>query len=292
MNYRRVVASTTLVLFAALTAIASGCAPGSNEASAKTPEAELLSVAPREITISAKNYFFVAPDTIEAGLTTIKLANQGPDLHHIQLLKLEEGHTVADLEKAFKENPHGVPTWVRWIGGPNAPVPGELAIGTIDLQPGNYALVCVIPTAEGAPHFMKGMTRDLTVIPSTRAAAVAPVADIDVKLDDYKFDISRPITAGKHTIKVENMASQPHEIFLLQLAPGAKAEDFLKWERTQQGPPPGKPMGGTTMIEKGGVNYLTADFAAGEYALICFMPDAKDGKPHFAHGMIKQITIN
>ena len=117
-------------------------------------------------------------------------------------------------------------------------------------------------------------------------------ADVVAQLDDYKFELSQPITAGKRTIKVENRAAQPHEIFLLQLAPGAKAEDFVKWVEKQNGPPPGKPLGGTTMIEKGGVNYVTADFAPGEYALICFMPDAKDGKPHFAHGMIQQITVN
>jgi hypothetical protein len=39
------------------------------------------------------------------------------------------------------------------------------------------------------------------------------------------------------------------------------------------------------------VAFITADFTPGEYALICFLPDAKDGKPHFAHGMIQQIHI-
>jgi len=25
--------------------------------------------------------------------------------------------------------------------------------------------------------------------------------------------------------------------------------------------------------------------------LICFVPDAKDGKPHLAHGMVKQFSV-
>jgi hypothetical protein len=50
-------------------------------------------------------------------------------------------------------------------------------------------------------------------------------------------------------------------------------------------------MGGTTVIAKGGVNYITAQFAPGEYGLICFMPDARDGKPHL-HGMMKQFTVS
>jgi len=37
--------------------------------------------------------------------------------------------------------------------------------------------------------------------------------------------------------------------------------------------------------------YFTADFTPGNYILMCFLPDAKDGKPHLAHGMTKQITV-
>jgi hypothetical protein len=51
-------------------------------------------------------------------------------------------------------------------------------------------------------------------------------------------------------------------------------------------------LGGVSGLDVGASQYFTADFAPGNYALICFLPDAKDGKPHFAHGMIQQITVN
>jgi uncharacterized cupredoxin-like copper-binding protein len=38
-------------------------------------------------------------------------------------------------------------------------------------------------------------------------------------------------------------------------------------------------------------NWLTVDLEPGEYALYCFLPDAKDGKEHLQHGMLKQITV-
>jgi uncharacterized cupredoxin-like copper-binding protein len=50
-------------------------------------------------------------------------------------------------------------------------------------------------------------------------------------------------------------------------------------------------VGGTSGLSKGRGMEFTADFTPGEYALLCFLPDARDGKPHVAHGMVKQITV-
>jgi hypothetical protein len=44
-------------------------------------------------------------------------------------------------------------------------------------------------------------------------------------------------------------------------------------------------------MAKGAAAYVTIDFTPGDYALVCFLPDAKDGKPHFTHGMVKQIHV-
>jgi uncharacterized cupredoxin-like copper-binding protein len=38
--------------------------------------------------------------------------------------------------------------------------------------------------------------------------------------------------------------------------------------------------------------YFTVNVTPGEYALICFLPDHKDGKEHHEHGMIEQITVS
>lgn len=78
----------------------------------------------------------------------------------------------------------------------------------------------------------------------------------------------------------------------MQLAPVASVQEFMKWIEKMEGPPPGKALGGVSGINPGASQYFTADFTPGNYALICFLPDAKDGKPHFMHGMIQQITVN
>jgi hypothetical protein len=44
-------------------------------------------------------------------------------------------------------------------------------------------------------------------------------------------------------------------------------------------------------MQPGGSAVFTADLAAGDYAFICFVPDAKDGKPHLMHGMTQQFAV-
>jgi len=93
-------------------------------------------------------------------------------------------------------------------------------------------------------------------------------------------------------IKVENAAAQPHEVPLVQLAPGKTIEDVGKWVFDMKGPPPGKPIGGIPAFVPGKHSFFEADLAPGDYGMICFVPDAKDGKPHVQHGMMKQFKIS
>ena len=123
------------------------------------------------------------------------------------------------------------------------------------------------------------------------AGPPAPVADAELKLVDYGFDFQPALTAGRHVVRVENAAQQPHEVFIARLEPGRSAPELLDWIMKQQGPPPAVPMGGTTVLAPGVVNYLTLDLAPGRYALYCFVPDARDGKEHVAHGMIREIEV-
>ncbi len=247
-------------------------------------------VKARVVRVSGEDFKFDAPDVIPAGLTDFRFLNKGPALHHMSILKLEGGKTVDDLRAALA-NPGPPPAWMKEVGGPNAGAPGVESNATVRLEPGNYALICFIDLG-GPPHFMKGMLRGLRVVPSTGPVAPKPTADVTVSLVDYNFKLSSPIRAGLRTIRISNAGTQHHEIELVRLAPGVSAADFMNWIAKMEGPPPGKPLGGISGIEVGGSGYFTADFTPGNYALICFLPDTKDGKPHFAHGMVQQITVN
>jgi hypothetical protein len=263
----------------------------SAKAAAATPPA--AAATPNMVSFTAKEYSFEGPDTIPAGLTMIHLTDAGQQLHHVQLLKLEEGKTFADFQAAAKNLASGPPpAWVVPYGGVNPPAPGATTTAMEVLEAGNYAVVCFVEDANHVPHMAKGMMKGLTVTPSPNANLTEPTADVTLTLSDYAFTLSKPLVAGRQLIKVENAAAQPHEVVLVQLAPGKTIEDLGKWVMDMKGPPPGKPFGGIPGFMKGKNTFFEVNLEPGEYGMICFVPDAKDGKPHFTHGMTSQFKVS
>ena len=274
---------------AAMALMAAACS-SSGDAATVGETAPAAASAPAQLTVTAADFHFQAARTVPAGVTTIRLVNQGPDFHHVQLVRLAPGRTVTELTNHMVEHGEQLPAWASWVGGPNASAPGGgVAEATLELEAGEYAMLCVIPT-DGVPHVMKGMIAPLTVTASGSTAA-EPVADVQMVLKDYDFEISPTLSAGRHTIRVTNSAAQPHEVFIVKLAPGKSAQELLAWFEKPEGPPPATPLGGATLLDRGEANYLTLDLTPGEYAFYCFVPDAKDKLPHFAHGMVKQVTV-
>lgn len=239
------------------------------------------------VDVVALDYAFEMPSSIPAGLTTLRLTNKGKELHHVYVVKVEAGKTANDVMAWFKAG-GPPPAWLKPVGGPNASVGATLFTSTLDA--GKYVALCVIPSPGGPPHVMKGMIKEFTVTPSNRKAP-APKADITLTLSDYALEFSKPLSAGKHIVAVTNSGKQPHEFFFAKLVPGKTPMDMAMFAENPQGAPPGMPMGGITDILPGATVYLEIDVPAGEYGFMCFTPDAKDGKPHLAHGMIKQVSV-
>jgi uncharacterized cupredoxin-like copper-binding protein len=247
----------------------------------------------RVVTVKALDFRFDAPATISAGTTTFKLQNVGKEPHHLWIVRLSEGKTPADFTKAMKSwgSALKMPSWAIDVGGPNTAGSHETAEGTMTLEPGTYMLVCWVPSPDGMLHVMKGMVKSLNVTgPAT--AAGEPVPDITLTMDDYSFDLSKPITSGRHTIRFENRAAQSHEAVIARLLPDKTLSQAVTWLNAgQAGPAPVVLLGGASGLAKGRHMFITADFQPGHYALLCFIPDAKDGKPHFDHGMTKEIVV-
>jgi hypothetical protein len=54
------------------------------------------------VTITAHEFGYQIPAVIPAGVSRIQIVNQGQELHHVQLVRMAEGHTAAELAKAIE----------------------------------------------------------------------------------------------------------------------------------------------------------------------------------------------
>ncbi|HEX6560062.1 MAG TPA: hypothetical protein VF021_11385 [Longimicrobiales bacterium] len=244
-----------------------------------------------EVTVTASDFTFDAPASVAAGVIKFTLVNKGPSIHHLMIVRLDGGHTLQDVMDNFGKGP--APDWFVMMGGPNAGNPGGgTSNATLVLEPGNYLLTCFVGSAKDPmPHIMKGMVKELTVTAGAPQKSALENADVIMTLADYSFTTSQDLKAGRHTFRVENNAQQPHEVELLQLAPGKTVQDLMKWLPTEDGPPPASLLGGVAPLSPGHANNFSADLGKGDYVLLCFVPDAKDGAPHFVHGMVRAFSI-
>ncbi len=249
-------------------------------------------LAPPVITIHAKDFAFVGPKTIKSGPTTFRLVNDGKELHHLSIVKLDKGKTMKDVGEALKKQ-GPPPAWMKDVGGPNAAGPGGSVDATVSLEPGEYAFLCYINSpGNPMPHMAKGMVGSITVLPESNGATM-PATDVTITLTDYKFTFSKPLTAGKHVVNVVNTAVQPHELVLVKLLPGKTMADFEAFATTNllAGTSPAEVMAGMGGLAKGKSASFPVDLKPGKYGMICFVPDAKDGKGHYHHGMVMSFDV-
>lgn len=252
----------------------------------------LVPSAANVITVTAHDYAFDLAPSIPAGLTTFRLLNKGKQLHHFSVIRMDNGKTPADGLAALIKAGQGVrPGWMHPVGGPNAISPRGEANATLVLQPGNYLAFCEVPGPDPAPHFMKGMVKGFTVTSPSRGGLI-PKADLAIKLTDFDFVLSRPLTKGRHVIAVTNTGAQPHMVFINRNVAGKGNKELLDWAHDPKGmSAPGEGVGGVTEIAPGATVVMERNFKPGRYGLICFSPDKKTGKPHFMLGMQKEIDV-
>jgi uncharacterized cupredoxin-like copper-binding protein len=113
-------------------------------------------------TLTAKDFSFDVPAELPAGRATYKVTNLGPQPHEVGVIKLAPGATVEDV-LAFYKDPGDQPPF-QSIGGINGLGAGRSGFMTLDLQPGTYAAVCLIPDpASHVSHVHLGMIKRFTV---------------------------------------------------------------------------------------------------------------------------------
>jgi len=289
---------------------------GSVRAQDATPAAGSYPV----VAIEAKEYAFDIPASISGGWTQINFRNIGGTTHHAMFMKLNDGVT----QDAFKEAAMGSDNFGALfalsvsVGGAPSIDPGITATTILNLDPGQYAVICAIPDdATGMPHYQMGMLAPVEV---TAAAAElsAPATELTIDLKEFQFqNLPTELPSGSHVWEVTDTGEQVHELGLVQLAPGVT---FEMVQAMLSAPPAATPEGGVAAspavevspaagasptaggppftviagaapMSPGQTNYTVFDLPVGDYFAICFVPDQASGAPHFALGMIQPFSI-
>ena len=261
-----------------------------------------------EVVVVAAEYRFEMPASTPGGLTRLTMRNEGAEDHHAMFMRVNDGSTLEDLQAALETPDLGAIFAVSTsLGGPEVSPGGEASV-IADLEPGRYMVICVIPDAEGVPHYLMGMQAPLEVgeVEGTQAP---PEADMTVELVDFAFVMPEmDVAPGQHVWEVPNIGEQIHEMVILQLAEGVTPDQvqaiFQAPPATpgaggatpvampeMAGPPPFTVIGGVAPMSPGYTNWAILDLEAGDYIAICFVPDPATGAPHFALGMIMPFTV-
>lgn len=247
-----------------------------------------------DITINAADFSYTVPDSVSEGWVRVNLINSGAEPHHVQFLRLKGGATLEQFQEALTQGEGPALALVEQVGGVGAVHPVGAAQAVLNLKPGEYILICFIPSvSDGMPHFMKGMIETMTVENDVALELDEPTPTMTVRLKDYSFELPDTLPAGQSVIKVINDGPEPHEFNILKLEEGKTLKDvtaFLNGE--VEGPPPFIPVGGMNGLDAGLTGYIEFDFEPGSYIAICNIPSPEaDGHPHSTLGMIKEFTV-
>ena len=103
-----------------------------------------------DVTLVARDYAFEAPDTLVAGVTSIRMRDEGRDPHHWILFRLADSVSLAEFY-AIMQKGGPSPEGIRSMGGAQ-----DGRAVTFDLAEGRYAFGCLHIAATGGSHLSKG----------------------------------------------------------------------------------------------------------------------------------------
>lgn len=237
----------------------------------------------RVIDIKVGEYYILAPDSISAGLVTLRLSQTGDvvkpfpadmeklkaDLtyhfHMVWLVRLDSAKTAGDLLKAERDR---APTpWARILGGPGfADAPGSSNV-TMNLKPGNYALVCYVGSARedrNRYHLLKGMIRPLTVV-GEPVSANLPKPRLTIVLRDSVVEMPKTLVAGAYRVLVRNKGRRASDIGINRVKPGYTVEQAQAWRSRFLTEPPRHAVGGLVWIEADSALMTSITLKPGDY---------------------------
>lgn len=268
------------------------------------------------VEIVAEDYALDAPDVIASGWTTIRLRNDGEEVHMVFMGRLPESVSFeryerelqaefsgisnailegrADFDRSMEMLGEALPEWfpeLQFVGGPGLLAPGLESTVTLLLEPGRYALECYVKAEDGSVHYMEGMTRPLTVT-EERSDAMQPSPDIRVTLSNGGIGLGGDLTPGRHIVEVHVLENPEvgfgHSVHFARLDRDSTAEDVIAWMNWfdidgLRAPAPAELVGGMHPMGAGETAYFTVDLEPGRYLAL--------SEATAAQGVLMEFTV-
>jgi hypothetical protein len=288
-----------LALLAAPALLLAACGGGDDGGTRATTPPQ-----PAKVTVTAsasgKQVKFDVPAQVKPGATELSLVNNTKEPVEFQIVRLDEGHTLAEFYPAIEtEEPAPIPTWLHAFGGVGETSPGQTRSVVVDLKAGRYAWFSgTAPEQEGAtPQYKRGGEGSFEVtgdasgaqLPATQAQITAK----ELAPTDYRFEASG-FKAGTNQITFTNSGAQLHHVLLAKLNKGAALDQVVQFLSTQKGQPPVDFDASeiTAVLDAGGKQVETVELQSGSYALLCFLSDRAGSPPHVIKAkMIQEVKV-
>jgi hypothetical protein len=114
------------------------------------------------VTMRLTDYDFSLDGNLTAGQNVIRVVNDAAQWHEVVLVQLQ-GNTTVEQALGWIQRAEGPPPF-SMLGGIAPISQGVQNNFTVNLRPGRYALVCLLPDAgDGRPHIEHGMIEEFTI---------------------------------------------------------------------------------------------------------------------------------
>src|SRR5690606_31636245 len=110
--------------------------------------------------IGMADYSVAIPEGFDGGDVVVR--NEGREDHELILMRFDDGKGLPDL-LAWQEAGMPAERPFGYAGGTGTIPPGAEIWTSLDLEPGDYIALCVIPGPDGAPHVEMGMLTSFTI---------------------------------------------------------------------------------------------------------------------------------
>ncbi|HYI45136.1 MAG TPA: hypothetical protein VE174_06700 [Actinomycetota bacterium] len=123
-----------------------------------------------------------------------------------------------------------------------------------------------------------------------------PSGDVSYFGTEFAFEGPATIGAGETTFTLDNTGEQPHMLLMVELLEGKTLDDvntYIEEHGTEGRPPKWAKQVKLQIFAKPGKTGTDkpVNLTAGNYAMLCFIPDKETKKTHAELGMASELTV-